>query len=76
MKRRSCSGRALDSNIAAHRASQIAADAQPESEPLDWVVELAVSLLEGVKDRLELFGRDPDAGIAHADMDQGLITLR
>src|SRR6185503_426865 len=64
---------ALDVDLAAEQASDLAADGKPEPGAAELPTRRAIRLLECFEDQLLLVLRDPDAGVAH---DEGDHLLR
>ena len=64
----------LDSQIATHRVSQIAAYRQSETGALLRGCETPAELDERLEDRRELLGGDADAGIADGHADGGRVA--
>ncbi|CAM5596205.1 hypothetical protein KAURM247S_05187 [Kitasatospora aureofaciens] len=58
---------ALDGDGAAEQEGDLTADGQPEAGAAVLAAGGAVGLLEGAEDGLQVLGRDPDAGVGHAE---------
>src|SRR6478672_10064555 len=66
--------RALDRQVAAHAAREVAADGEAESRAFLSACERRVHLHEGLEHALEVVGRDTAAGVGHVDDDRRVAT--
>src|SRR5688500_9827647 len=67
--------RALDRDVAAHEAGQLAADGQPETASVRSAGETRRDLHEGLEDRLQHTGFDPLSPIFDPDGDKVIELL-
>ena len=64
-------GAAVDPDVAAHQAHQLAADREPEAGAAEPALRLA-DLLERAEDAVDLVGRDADAAVFDFETQRGL----
>src|SRR6185312_4864962 len=67
--------RALDANLAAEQARDLAADRQAEAGAAVLAAGRAVGLLERLEDELLLVARNADAGVAHLERHDALGAI-
>ena len=63
---------ALHADIAPHQLRQLLADRQPQPGAAELTGGGGIGLGEALEQPADLFGRQPDAGVAHTELDQHL----